>query len=476
MRTLERDAPFAYGTQPPAGSPPPPPPGERIRFFAFASTSLRGLSAPFWILQAYLFIATTFLDEEWPSIGRLRPRLLLGTMALSVTAWRFLTRPKERDPAPREDRFVTGWLAAFMIAGLCSALWAFDPTLAWPAQIDHTTIMLSFFLVLAIVRTRRELAVTLLVFLLGSGLYLLRSFTEYLNGKHEFTMGVSRMMGAGRSVSDPNSFAATIAFTLPLVVFGLRATASRLLRLCLVSYAALGAACVILTHSRSGLVLLLVNVLVATATTRRGNLRLAMVLALVAAGVYVAAGLTPGEQARYRSILDADTYKSESSTVGRIEGYRIAWEMLQDEPVLGVGPGNWAAYRMRRVDGSQLMPHNMAGQLLATLGGAGAATFLAYLVSVVSLALGARRREAGAAGPWSRAVHGLAGAVLLSLLLLLVSGVGAHNVDRASWYLVPAFLCVALRAGKEPEEESAEAPAGTVAPGEPATARSGATS
>ena len=31
VNTLERDAPFAYGTQPPAGSPPPPPPGERIR-------------------------------------------------------------------------------------------------------------------------------------------------------------------------------------------------------------------------------------------------------------------------------------------------------------------------------------------------------------------------------------------------------------------------------------------------------------
>jgi hypothetical protein len=116
---------------------------------------------------------------------------------------------------PREDRWVTGWLVAFMIAGLLSALWAFDTGVAWPAQIDHTTIMLSFFLVLAIVRTRRELAVTLLVFLAASGVYLLRSFTEYLNGKHLFTMGVSRMMGAGKSVGDPNSCAATIAFTLP---------------------------------------------------------------------------------------------------------------------------------------------------------------------------------------------------------------------------------------------------------------------
>jgi hypothetical protein len=45
---------------------------------------LRGLPAAFWILQAYLFIATTFLDEEWPSIGALRPRLILGTLALAV--------------------------------------------------------------------------------------------------------------------------------------------------------------------------------------------------------------------------------------------------------------------------------------------------------------------------------------------------------------------------------------------------------
>lgn len=462
MKTLERNAPFAYGTRPPEGSPPPPPRRERIAFFRFASTSLRGLPLPFWILQVYLFIATTFLDEEWPSVGAFRPRLILGTAALTVATWRFLTTPRPAAPVPREDRWVTGWLVTFMIVGLCSALWAFDPTVAWPAQIDHTTVMLSFFLVLAIVRTRRELAVTLLVFLLASGFYLLRSFSEYANGKHQFTMGVSRMMGAGQTVSDPNSFAATIAFTLPLVTLALRATASNFLRFCLVCYWALGSVCSILTHSRSGLVILLVNVVVATVTIRSRKVLVGVVLLLGAAGVYVAGGLTESERARYLSILDSDTYKNESSTLGRIDGYKIAWRVFQEEPLLGVGPGNWTPYRMRRVDGSPFMPHNMGGQLLATLGAAGAATFLAYLLAVTSLAVGVRRRLAGAADPWSRAVSALAGAVLLSFLLLLISGLGAHNVDRANWYLIPAFLCVALRAREERPSAAAGRPAAAV--------------
>lgn len=464
MKTLERDAPFVYGTRPPEGAPPPPEGAERIRFFRFASTSLRGLPAAFWILQAYLFIATTFLDEEWPSIGALRPRLILGTLALAVAGWRFVTRPRTRVHVPREDRWVTGWLVAFMIAGLLSALWAFDTGVAWPAQIDHTTIMLSFFLVLAIVRTRRELAVTLLVFLAASGVYLLRSFTEYLNGKHLFTMGVSRMMGAGKSVGDPNSFAATIAFTLPLVTFGLRHTTSRLLSFCLACYWGLGAVCSMLTHSRSGLVLLLLNVVLATATTRSRNVRLGLVLFLAVAGAYAAAGMTAEEQARYLSILEPDTYKNESSTVGRIEGYKIAWRMFQDEPALGVGPGNWAVYRVRRIDGNDLMPHNMTGQLLATLGAAGAVTFLGYVVAVLSLALGVRRRLASVTDPWSRAVTGLAAVTVLSIVLLFVSGMGAHNVDRASWYLVPALLCVALRAK---DDAPVEAPAEGAATAEP---------
>jgi hypothetical protein len=91
-------------------------------------------------------------------------------------------------------------------------------------------------------------------------------------------------------------------------------------------------------------------------------------------------------------------------------------------------------------------------------------TFLGYVVAVLSLALGVRKRLASATDPWSRAVTGLAAVTVLSIVLLFVSGMGAHNVDRASWYLVPALLCVALRAK---DDAPVEAPAEGAATAEP---------
>ena len=51
-------------------------------WFDFASTSLSGLPFSLWVLELYLFIGITLLDVEWKSIGALRPRLILGGLAL----------------------------------------------------------------------------------------------------------------------------------------------------------------------------------------------------------------------------------------------------------------------------------------------------------------------------------------------------------------------------------------------------------
>jgi|GEM_PF-4129986 len=434
-------------------------------FFAFASTSLRGLSTPFLCLLGYLLLQTTFFDEEWPSLGRFRPRLLLGGAALLVAGTRLLTAARERDAAPAPHRAVTGWLVAFVIGGLLATLWAFEPGIARPVQIEMTTTMLVFFLLLAIVRTRREVVVTILVLAAGAGLYLLRSFTEYLAGKHMFTMGVSRMMGAGLSVSDPNSFAGTLAFSLPLLTWCAVRTRHALLRACVVVYGLLATYCVIQTHSRSGLVLHLLNVLFALALLPSRKVKVALALTLVGLGVWIASSQTDEALDRYASILSERTYTKESSTVGRIEGYKVAWRMFTENPLTGVGPGNWPAYRMRRVDGEKLMPHNLAGQVIATYGLAGLLPFVGYLGAVGLLALRVRRRRAGSADPWDLAVRDLALVVPFTLLLLLVSGLGAHNVDRAAWYLLPALLVVAARATApgDPPADPAGTPAGTPA-------------
>lgn len=456
----------AYDELPPAALPTEPGPvegyarpGGHQGFFAFASTSLRDLSGPFVALLGYLMLQVTFFDEEWPSVGRFRPRLLLGAVALTVAGTRILTRARVRGEAPPAHRGMTAWYVAFLVGGAFAALWAFEPAIAKDVQIEMTTIMLSYVLVVAIVRTRRELVLTVLVLAAGSGLYLLRSFMEYLNGKHQFTMGVSRMMGAGLSVSDPNSFAGTIAFSLPILTWCAVRTRLLFLRLCVVVYGLLATYCVIQTHSRSGLVLHILNVLFALVMLPSRKVKLGLAVVLVGLGVWLASSQTDEALDRYSSILSSKTYTKESSTVGRIEGYKIAFRMFAENPLTGVGPGCWPAYRMRRVDGDRLMPHNLTGQVVATYGLAGLVPFVGYLGAAFLFAWRTRRRLAGSADPWDAAVRDLALVVPFTVVLLLVSGLGAHNVDRLAWYLLPALLAVAVRA-TEPGDPSPRNAAG----------------
>jgi O-antigen ligase len=446
----------------PRGEAPAEPGGA---FFSFGSASLRGLPLSFWFLQVYLFLGASAIDEEFPSVGRFHPRMIVGVLALCAGVPRALKKLSERrvrtagraaGGAARPDELRNrplGWIVAFLVATGFSTLWAFDPAASQKAGIELATAVLGFLLVVGLVRTRREVLVTVLVMVAGAGFYLLRSFLEYLNGRISFAMGVTRMMGAGQSTADPNSFAATIVYALPLVVWAGVRTRSRFLAFCALAYGLLTPVCVVLTHSRSGLVLFALTAAWTFFALPRGKARFALGLATAVVGITLAAGLTQKAVDRYASMFSETTYEEEGSTRGRIVGYEIAWRIFQEYPVVGIGPGSWGTYRRQRVDGSTLEPHNLAGDLLASTGLLGFGTFLGYLLTSVALGFRVRGRTQGSTDPWDRAVRALAGVVLVSILLHLVSGLAAHNLGRSGWYLLPALLFVAATCRRTPEPE-----------------------
>src|SRR5205823_3811062 len=131
--------------------------------------------------------------------------------------------------------------------------------------------------------------------------------------------------------------------------------------------------------------------------------------------------------------------------------------------LLGVGPGCWSVYRVRRVDGNPLMPHSLTGQVIATYGGLGTVAFVGYLGAVFAFAWGAMRRRWRSADPWDRAVRSLAPTVAFTVVLLLVSGLAAHNVDRLAWFLMPGLLAVAARAKDAGDPPHVASRAGTEA-------------
>ena len=46
---------------------------------------------------------------------------------------------------------------------------------------------------------------------------MLHSVWEYKNGRHVFRMGISRLVGVDKTLGDPNSFGASIVYSLPFL-------------------------------------------------------------------------------------------------------------------------------------------------------------------------------------------------------------------------------------------------------------------
>lgn len=432
-------------------------------FFAFGETHLRGLAVAYWLLLLYVFIGLAAIDEEWEVVARLRPRLLLGSIVLLVVVARIVSAALTSRRGPSPPDAVTAWWGAYFGATLLAAVWAFDPSLAKEALLnERLTALLCFPLMVAMVRTRREFLVLILVFCLAYGFYLIRSYQEFLSGRHDATMGVVRMVGAGSRNADPNSFAATVVFSLPLLLWAGIHTRSLVLRLCVTFYGLLATTAVVLTRSRAGLILLALAALWFVWVLPNWRARILGVLLLVAAAGMASMCLSERAIQRYVGMFTGGSTASErESTEGRIRGYQVAWEIFQENPVLGVGPGNWATYRMRRVDGSTLLPHSLPGQLLATLGMVGTLAFVGLLLATLVRAGRETRRRKGMEDPWERAVRSLAGAMVFTLFLLLVSGLAAHNLGRWTWTWAPALLVVATtcrlevaRVGSPPQARS----------------------
>lgn len=420
-------------------------------FFRYARMHFGGLSLAFWVLMIYLFLALSFLDEHIKTLEAIRPRSFLGLFALLVALGKGIREELEAGRPLAIRRSQTFWLAAFLVSTIFSTLFAFDFAEAKQPFLDHATAILSYFLLVNIVRTRREFLLTLLVMCAGVGTFLLLSLHEWRGGRMDYAQGVVRMMGVGWSNADPNSFGATVVFTLPLVVWAGTHSRSWFVWLCALVYSAAACYAVLMSSSRSALVLTVLTALFTIVLLRRGWPRVVAGGAVVLAAVAMLTLLSGAQKERIESIWSGATYTRESSTVDRIEGYRVGFRILAENPVLGVGPGNWSAYRVRGVggDGRALMPHNLTGELVATGGSLGTFTFVAFLF--VSVAFGLREffRRRRAPTRWDRAVGALCLTCVFILFLLLVSGLGAHNLTRANWSYVPALMLIAATCRNE---------------------------
>lgn len=373
-----------------------------------------------WLLIGYMFLFIHRPFEVWPWLGELHVERAYVLLMLAV----WLIAPGKRWLPNWQHAAFAAFAGAVLVAWLCSP-WADH---GQPIVEDYLKILVFYLLLVTNVHDERGLKRMIYGFMMVMTLYLLHSFREYLNGRHTYRMGIERMIGVDATLGDPNSFAASIVFALPLALALWR---SGFYRVPLLAYLGLSVLCLLLTGSRSGLLGLSAWLMLLTFSVRRGWLVLLGILAIAPAAFV---GLPESLQKRFETIVNPDIGSDieRQSGQGRIQGFFTGLELWTAYPITGVGPGAW-----RPATGSNIESHNLYGQLVGELGTLGLVAFLILLMTFVFNLRALRAR------PGTTFDREIARAIGTAVILLLVMGCFGHNLFRFTWVWYGGFLIIA---------------------------------
>ena len=405
-----------------------------------------------WLLCGYMWLFIHRPFEVWPWMADLRIERVY--MLATIAYWALFA---EKSWTSNRLNSAFALLALSIMASAVLGAYSSGNPLDNLAVEGWLKVAVFYVLVMSSVREERDLKILVTMFLVSMGLYMAHSYREFLCGRYGYAMGVSRMVGVDRTFNNPNSFAATVVYGIPMVYPAWLLARNRWHHLLLVGYVGLSLLCILLTGSRSafaGVVLLVALV----ALGSRYRLRWAL-LACIAVPV-VWANLRGDLQNRYLTLIDPSygPANAQASAEGRTQNFFEGIELWKRYPVTGVGPG---CASKATASGSKLF--NFYGQVLAELGTLGALAMLMVAGGLVANAIEMLRltRHSGPEAAFPRRV---AIAVVVTLLLMLVLGWGGNNLYRYTWLWFGAFQAVALHCLlKRSEKAVDEAPLVTIA-------------
>jgi O-antigen ligase len=389
-----------------------------------------------YILIGYMWLFIHRPFEVWPVLADIRiERVYMGFMLLY---WLLFQSDKRLVGNRLQLAFALFWVA-FTLSALMSPFGS--PTQARTVE-DYFKVVVFYVIVITSVHDERGLKRLVLGYLVVVGLYMSHSALEFHRGRHMYRMGIPRMMGIDISYCDPNTFAATLLYSMPLALPFWRECTNRKQRFLLLCYIGLTIYCVLLTGSRSGLVVLVAVLLLNLKALAKHK----VVLVALALSVPVIWAALPADlQERFRSIVDssAGPKNAQQSAEGRAVGFWAGLGLFERSPIYGFGPG---AHGMATGDGYQA--HNLYGQVLSEMGGLGTLALVATVMAF--FANGREAKRLAAQLPLSDPFPTrLCGAISTTIVLLLIKGWGDHNLYRYTWLWFGAFQALAVHCLRE---------------------------
>lgn len=378
----------------------------------------------------WLYIHRPFEVWSWLGEYRIERVYMIVTMVAGAMSGK-LTLPTDR----LSCAFV-GFLFAMFAA------WMFSPYPVPGERVveDYLKVAVFYVLVVSVCRSEKDLRFIVTAFLVCMALYMGHSFREYLCGRMVWRMGTARMIGVDTSYGDPNTFAASILYSLPMLIPFWLDSPTRRTKALILGYLALALTCILLTGSRTAFAMtLLIGAPGMLMLTKR---KMATVLVVVVVAM-IAWGMLPEDRRmRFMTLIDPSVGPANAQVSGESREifFHEAQEVWQQYPLFGVGPGAFGVVR-----GHGMQTHTLYGQLIAELGSFGVITFVPIV-----LLLGLNYWEArGLAKRWgpdrSRFPLHVTLAVAVTVILLLAMGVGGHNLFRYTWMWFGGFQLIALR-------------------------------
>jgi O-antigen ligase len=357
--------------------------------------SLRKILLAVVVLDIPLQMDTNYGHLEGPAeMGALGGfNVSVTTMALAAlyAAWLIECLVRRDHPWRPLGRFVVP-LAAYVSFVAFSLVAASNPELSLRELFLLLQMFLLYLYVVATVRTPQEVRFVVTILLCGLllesvimiGLSRIGESVEMagLTGRVDVPLESSdELARIGGTVGSPNNAAAFLSMLLAPAVAMLLTKVNRSCKLLALAGLAFGFVALITTQSRGGWTAAVLSVaIVCIALMRHGRLPLTIPLLLV--GIVTVVALVFQD-----SIAERLAGDDKGSARSRIPLMATAWEIIRDNPILGVGANNYTAElerRARTFPGDWLYTvHNKYLLVWAENGLGGLAAFLWFLTATI---------------------------------------------------------------------------------------------
>jgi len=432
---------------------------------------LGGLAFGFLVLRYYaagvpLLVALVYMNlsealvryHDFPSL------LQLLVVVLAFAAW------LHRDTAPLgavASHPLTLTLLALVVHSLATTALATDTRLADGRVIELFRGLVIYGLITLLIRDRRRLLQALVVLIGAATVLSILPIVQTLTGNFDEFGGLARIKDAhiygnvfepriAGPVGDPNFFAQILLLVIAIPLVMHVEARSRRSRILLLGAAALIFAAILLTYSRGAMLALAV---IAVLVIRILHISWRTTAVVAAIGIASLIFLPRSVTERFLTIeqilpaAEAPLHPDSSFQERRLLMH-VAWLMFADNPVSGVGAGNYSARYDEYVDltsseareyadASDLhFPHNLYLEVAAETGLIGLAIFAAVMLAAVATLREARRRFAAAG---DRLMMAAALGMAVALAGFLVTGLFLHLGFPRYFFL---FLGMAAAMGR----------------------------